>query len=48
VQVQQRQHLADLEVLGAHGGRIAEENRIRCPVSGSVRLLFTGGALTGR
>ena len=33
-------------VLRAHGGRIAEENRIRCPVSGSVRLSFTRGAVT--
>src|ERR1035441_8912045 len=33
-------------VLRAHGGRIAEENRIRCPVPGSVRLSFTRGAVT--
>src|SRR5262249_32142268 len=33
-------------VLRAHGGKIAEENRIRSPVSGSVRLSFTRGAVT--
>ena len=27
-------------------GRIAEENRCRSPVSGSVRLSFTRGAFT--
>jgi len=46
VQVQQRQHLADLRVLRAHGGRIAELNRFRSPVSGSVRLSSTRGAVT--
>jgi hypothetical protein len=29
-----------------HGGRIAEENRRRCPVSGSVRRSLTRGATT--
>ncbi len=33
-------------VLRAHGGRIAEENRSRSPVSASVRLSFTRGAVT--
>ncbi|GAA2062927.1 hypothetical protein GCM10009839_87700 [Catenulispora yoronensis] len=33
-------------VLRAHGGRIAEENRLRSPVNGSTRLSFTRGALT--
>src|SRR3974377_1835445 len=33
-------------VLRAHGGRIAELNRIRSPVSGSARLSFTRGAVT--
>jgi hypothetical protein len=33
-------------VLRAHGGRIAEENRIRSPEAGSVRLSFTRGAVT--
>jgi hypothetical protein len=33
-------------VLRAHGGKIAEENRARSPVSGSVRLSFTRGAVT--
>jgi len=33
-------------VLRHHGGRIAEENRTRCPVSGSVRRSLTRGALT--
>jgi hypothetical protein len=33
-------------VLRAHGGRIADENRIRCPACGSVRLSFTRGAVT--
>ena len=33
-------------VLRAHGGKIAEENRIRSPVAGSVRLSFTRGAVT--
>jgi hypothetical protein len=32
--------------LRAHGGRIAEENRLRTPVSGSIRLSLTRGALT--
>jgi hypothetical protein len=29
-----------------HGGKIAEENRIRSPVAGSVRLSLTRGAIT--
>ena len=33
--------------LRAQAGRIAEENRTRCPVTGSVRLSLTRGALTG-
>jgi hypothetical protein len=33
-------------VLRAHGGKIAEENRIRCPLSGSARLSLTRGAVT--
>ncbi len=33
-------------VLRAHGGKIAEENRIRCPLPGSVRLSLTRGAVT--
>ena len=33
-------------VLRAHGGKIAEENRIRSPVAGSVRLSLTRGAVT--
>ena len=33
-------------VLRAHGGKIAEENRFRSPVSGSVRLSLTRGAVT--
>ena len=41
VQVQQREHFLTCGVLRAHGGRIAEENRIRPPVSGSVRLSLT-------
>src|SRR6266567_2003291 len=32
-------------VLRAQAGRIAEENRARCPVTGSVRLSFTRGAV---
>ena len=33
-------------VLRAHRGKIAEENRIRSPVAGSVRLSLTRGAVT--
>ncbi len=33
-------------VLRAHGGKIAEENCLRSPVSGSVRLSLTRGAVT--
>jgi hypothetical protein len=33
-------------VLRTQGGRIAEENRLRSPVSGSTRLSFTHGAVT--
>ena len=33
-------------VLRAHGGKIAEENRFRSPVSGSVRLSLTRGTVT--
>jgi hypothetical protein len=32
--------------LRAQAGRIAEENRLRSPVSGSTRLSLTRGALT--
>lgn len=32
--------------LRAQAGRIAEENRLRSPVSGSIRLSFTRGAFT--
>jgi hypothetical protein len=46
VQVQHRQHIGHLRVLRAHGGKIAELNRIRSPVSGSARLSFTRGAET--
>ena len=31
----------------AQAGRIAEENRCRCPVTGSIRLSLTRGARTG-
>jgi hypothetical protein len=31
----------------AHAGRIADENRIRCPVISSVRLSLTRGCFTG-
>ena len=33
-------------VFRAHSGKIAEENRCRSPVAGSVRLSLTRGALT--
>jgi hypothetical protein len=33
-------------VLRAHGGKIAELNRCRSPVSGSVRLSLTRGTVT--
>jgi len=33
-------------VLRAQAGKIAEENRFRSPVSGSVRLSLTRGAVT--
>jgi hypothetical protein len=33
-------------VLRHHGGRIAEENRRRSPVTGSVRLSLTRGTVT--
>ena len=33
-------------VFRAHGGKIAEENRLRSPVTGSVRLSLTRGAVT--
>ena len=46
MQVQQRQDLGDLRVLRAHGGKIADENRCRSPVTGSVRLWLTRGAVT--
>jgi hypothetical protein len=46
MQVQQRQHLGDLRVFRAHGGKIAEENRFRSPVSGSVRLSLTRRTVT--
>jgi hypothetical protein len=46
VQVQQRQHLRHLRGLARHGGKIAELNRLRSPVTGSVRLSFTRGAVT--
>ena len=34
------------QVLRHHGGRIAEENRRRSPVSGSMRRSLTRGAVT--
>src|SRR5258708_12880912 len=37
---------ASCGVLRAHGGKIAEENLIRPPVAGSVRLSLTRGAAT--
>src|SRR5258708_32181882 len=37
---------ASCGVLRAHGGKIAEENLIRPPVAGSVRLSLTRGAVT--
>jgi hypothetical protein len=46
MQVQQRQHLGDPRDLRAHGGKITEENRDRAPVTSSVRLSLTRGALT--
>ena len=33
--------------LRAHAGRIADANRIRCPVASSMRLSLTRGAWTG-
>ena len=33
-------------LLRHHGGKIAEEKRLRSPVSGSVRLSFTRGTVT--
>jgi hypothetical protein len=30
----------------AHGGKIAEENRFRSPVTGSARLSLTRGTVT--
>ena len=33
-------------VFRAHGGKIAEENRCRWPVTGSVRLSLTRGTVT--
>jgi hypothetical protein len=33
-------------VLRAHGGKIAEQNRIRSPVAGSARLSLTRGMVT--
>ena len=33
-------------VLRAHGGKIAEQNLIRSPVAGSVRLSLTRGTVT--
>jgi len=33
-------------VFRAHGGKIAEANRIRPPVAGSARLSLTRGAIT--
>ena len=33
-------------VFRAHGGKIAEENRCRSPVPGSVRLSLTRGTVT--
>jgi len=33
-------------VLRHHGGKIADENRIRSPVPGSVRLSLTRGTVT--
>jgi hypothetical protein len=48
VQVQQWQHLGHTRGdLQAHAGRIAEKNRCRSPVAGSMRLSLTGGCRTG-
>jgi hypothetical protein len=33
-------------VLRHHGGKIAEENRLRSPVAGPVRLSLTRGTVT--
>jgi hypothetical protein len=46
VQAGQGQYLSDLGVLRAHGGKIAEENRFRPPLSGSMRLPLTRGTVT--
>ncbi len=46
MQVQQRQHPVIFGVFRAQGGRIAEENRQRCPVSASVRRSLIRGAIT--
>jgi hypothetical protein len=35
-----------LGVFRHHGGKIADENRIRSPVTGSARLSFTRGTVT--
>lgn len=45
VQVQQRQHLSDLRVLRAHGGK-PRRTGFRSPVSGSMRRSLTRGAVT--
>ncbi len=39
MQVQQRQHLGDLRGFRAQAGKIAEENRLRSPVSGLGALV---------
>ncbi len=42
VQIQKRQHLGDLRVLRAHGGKIAALNRIRSPTTSDRRPLAAG------
>lgn len=46
VRVEQRQHSETLGDLRHHGGRIFEENRLRSPVTSSMRRPFSRGALT--
>ena len=46
VQVQRGSTSLICGVLRAHGGRIAELNRFRPPLAGSVRLSLTRGAVT--
>jgi hypothetical protein len=46
VQIQQRQHSDTFGDFRAQAGRIAEENRTRSPVTGSIRLSLTRGCCT--